>query len=1210
MSIATNLLYCMKLPLLSICITLLFLSSCHLNNTLFKKIPSSHSGIYFNNKIEENDSINPVDVVNVYNGGGVGVGDFNNDGLQDIFFTGNMVPSKLYINKGNLEFEDITDKAGVDGMGRWARGVSIIDINNDGLPDIYICNTIYKDSLRRKNILYINQGADKDGIPHFKDMAADYGLDAHLQSTMAYFFDYDNDGDLDMYLVVNGANNFRDPSQFRPSNSNVAPSVGKLFRNDWDSSKNHSVFQDVSVQAGINLEGLGHAATICDINKDGWKDIYISNDFISDNILYINNHDGSFTNRSKEYFKHTSLNAMGQDVVDINNDGLADVFELDMSPNDNYRKKTMLNSGNYFTYQNFEMFHHQYQYVRNTFQLNQGPRVLQDDSIGAPAFSEIAFMSGIAETDWSWTPLIADFNNDSYRDVIITNGFPKDVTDHDFMAFRRENPAAMITPKMELIKKIPEVKLHNYAFQNKDGYHFADVTDNWGLQQPTFSDGAAYADLDNDGDLDMVINNINQEALVYENTARNEKDSASHFLQVSLKGDPKNIEGLGAFVSIYYDGNKRQVFENSPFRGYLSTDQNIAHFGLGMTATVDSLVVEWPANKKQTIKNVKADQKLSVDIKNAIQSATSVNDVTDRNDLFTDVTQKIGINYKHEQRDFIDFNIQKLLPHKFSEYGPGIAVGDINGDGLDDFIVGASPNHSTMTFTQNANGSFLETPIITNADQARYKRKDDRGVLLFDADGDGDLDLYVSSGGYSDNLNDSAYADVFWVNDGKGRFKLDSSAIPYNTTSKFCVRACDFDKDGDLDLFIAGRVKPSNYPAPVSSFIYRNDSKDGKIKFTDVTASVAPALNNIGLTCDALWTDFNNDGWIDLVVTGEWMPIRFLKNDHGSFKDVSSSTGILNKVGWWNSIVAGDFDNDGDMDYVVGNLGENSFYKASDSFPVRIYAKDFDGNGVLECIPTKFMKDKADGELKEFPGPNRDDVIDQMPFLRKKFPTYKDFAHATFADLFTPEQAKGMLKLEANFLQHAFIRNNGNGKFSIEPLPEACQLSAFNGMVADDFDGDGNLDICVNTNDYSTDPSNGRYDALNGLVLKGDGRGHFSVLSILQSGIFIPGNGKALAKLKGANNSYLLVSTQNRGPVQVFRKRTADEIISVKPDDVFCVIDLGNGKKQRVELNYGSSFLSQGGRFLSILPEVKSCMIMNSKGESRNWTKTSVTSKN
>jgi hypothetical protein len=765
------------------------------------------------------------------------------------------------------------------------------------------------------------------------------------------------------------------------------------------------------------------------------------------------------------------------------------------------------------------------------------------------------------------------------------------------MAYRRESP--IVAPKNQLLKKIPQVKLHNYAFQNKGGYLFKDVTESWGLLQPTFSAGAACADLDNDGDLDMVINNIDDEALVYENTSRKKNDSSSHYLQVVLKGDEKNIGGFGAFISIYYNKNKKQVYENSPYRGYLSTNQNLAHFGLGNSTIVDSVVIKWPDDKIQILKNVQADKKITVDIKDAIDHNKQTNNFIDRSNLFTDITRQSGITYVHQQTDFIDFNIQKLLPHKFTEYSPGIAVGDINGDKMDDFITGGSPHHSAVLFTQKKDGSFSQNTLL-DREPDFGKKSDDRGLLLFDADGDGDLDLYISSGGYADDPDDIAYVDAFYLNDGKGKFSPNTSAIPLSKVSKFCVRACDYDKDGDLDLFIAGRVKPWNYPQPVSSFIYRNDSKNGSVKFTDVTSSIAPELENIGLTCDAIWTDFDNDGWTDLILAGEWMPIKFLKNVQGKFKDITSTSGISNKIGWWNSIVPGDFDNDGDIDYVAGNLGENSFYKASDSLPVRIYAKDFDGNGVLECIPTKYIVDRIEGSLKEYPAPNRDDIIDQMPFLKKKFPTYKTFGEATYAQLFSPEQSKDMIQLQANYFEHAFIRNKGNGKFSIEPLPALAQMSILNGMVADDFDGDGNLDLCINTNDYSTDPANGRYDALNGLLLKGDGEGHFNPLTILQSGIFISGNGKGLAQLRGVNDSYLLVSTQNRGPVQIFKNKAASTLIAVQPNDNFCMIDFGEGKKQKREFYYGSSFLSQGSRFILMPRGAKSCMAVNVKGEVRN----------
>src|SRR5450432_1894128 len=585
------------------CVYILGLSSCK-KKTMFEQISSSHSGISFNNSIIENDSINPLNVVNIYNGGGVGIGDFNNDGLQDIFFTGNMVSCKLYLNKGNFEFEDITEKAGVEGLGRWARGVSIVDINNDGLMDIYICNTIYKDSLRRRNILYVNQGLDQDGIPHFKDMAAEYGLDIHVQSTMASFFDYDNDGDLDMYLTVNEASNGNNPSDFIHRNSNGAPpSMGRLFRNDMDTLLKHPVFHDVSKQAGIKYEGFGHSATICDINNDGWKDIYVSDDFLSNNILYINNQNGTFTDKSKDYFKHTSFNSMGQDVVDINNDGLADVVELDMNTKDNYRKKMMLGSNNFNTYQNFGKFNYQFQYVRNTFQLNQGPR-LDNDTVGAPVFSEIGFMSGMSQTDWSWTPVITDFDNDGYRDMIVTNGFPRDVSDHDFIAYR--DKAHDLVEPSKMLDKIPVIKLVNYAFKNRDGLTFDDVSADWGISIPSFSNGAVYADLDNDGDMDMIINNINDEAFVYENTSHKKGDTTSHYLQIAFKGDKLNINGLGAFADIYYNGTKHQVYENNPYRGYLSSNQAIAHFGLGISFLIDSVVIRWPGQRKQTIKNVHA----------------------------------------------------------------------------------------------------------------------------------------------------------------------------------------------------------------------------------------------------------------------------------------------------------------------------------------------------------------------------------------------------------------------------------------------------------------------------------------------------------------------------------------------------------------------------------------------------------------------------
>ncbi|TSD67420.1 RNA-binding protein [Inquilinus sp. KBS0705] len=1182
----------LKFPIL-IAVTL-FIFSCK-KATLFQKIPSSQSGIDFNNKIVENDSINPLDKLNIYNGGGVGIGDFNNDGLPDIYFVGNAVSNRLYINKGDMKFDDVTKKAGVGGKGGWGRGVAVVDINNDDLPDIYVCNTLLNDSVKRMNLLYINQGAGKDGVPIFKEEAREYGLNINVHSTMASFFDYDNDGDLDMYLTVNEAQSNDNTSAFRPIVvDGTARSTGRLYRNDYNAALKHPVYTNVSKQAGILIEGYGHAASIADINRDGWKDIYVTNDFLPNNILYINNHDGTFTDRTKEYFRHTATSAMGQDIQDINNDGLADVFELDMDPEDNYRKKMFMPGTSYQLYQNFDFYGYQYQYNHNTLQLNQGPRLGQQDTVGAPIFSEVAFFSGVAQTDWSWAPMITDFDNDGYRDIVVTNGYPRDVTDHDFITFRNESYA--VATKKQVLEQIPIVKISNYAFRNNNKLQFEDVTKNWGLDEPSFSNGAVYADLNNDGAMDMIVNNIDGEAFIYKNTLREKDKADNHYLQIQFKGAAQNKDGIGAWADIYYNHGKHQVYENTPFRGYLSTIQNIAHFGLGNVSTVDSVVIKWQNGKQQTLKNVKADQVLKVDIANAGSNYNFNIPTVNKASLFTEVTKAVGINYMHKSDDFIDFNIQKLLPHKLSEYSPAIAVGDVDGNGFDDMVVGGTSKYPAQVLLQQASGKFIQRDLVpAKAITGKYK---DEGLLLFDADGDGDLDLYVASGGYEDEPNSKSYQDRIYMNDGKGNYTLQPNALPANFTSKLCVKAVDYDKNGKLDLFVSGRVDPWNYPKPVSSFILRNDSKKGELKFTDVTPTVAKSLKNIGLVCDAAFTDYDNDGWPDLVITGEWMPVTFLKNDHGVFKNATKTSGVQNKLGWWNTIAGGDFDHDGDIDYIVGNTGLNTFYKATDQYPLYITAKDFDNNNSFDAFPSVFLKDK-DGDMKEFPAHTRDDIVKQMISMRIKFQNYKSYAVATMDSVITPKMREGAIRLKANILQSCYLRNDGKGKFTMIPLPLQAQVSQLSGIVVDDFDGDGNLDVALSGNDYGTEVTTGRYDAFNGLLLKGDGKGGFSPLTIMQSGIYIPGDGKALVKLRGAKGQYLIAATQYKDALKLFELKKPVKTVALQPMDMFAIIKYKSGKSAKQEFYNGGSFLSQSGRFFNIDAAMASVTITDNLGHTR-----------
>jgi len=1186
---------CKSVKLSIVVLFVIFLISCSNNSTLFKRIDGSASGITFSNTITENDSINPIDLEFLYNGGGVAVGDFNRDGLPDLYFTASTSSNKLYLNEGNLKFKDVTEACHVTGEGRWSSSAAIVDINNDGWDDIYVCNSIKSNPAQRKNVLYINQGIPEGkDYPVFKESAEEYGLADTSFSVVAAFSDFDNDGDLDMFLVTTKLAK-RSSVNFKNSKDSIRTDVDKLFINDWDSTLHHAVFKDVSKQAGINEYGYGLGVAVADINNDGWKDIYVTNDFYGSDNLFINNKNGTFTNKIGQYIKHTSQNAMGVDIEDINNDGLGDILSVDMNPEDNYRKKKNMSSGNYYIFQSMMNEKLALQYVRNTLQLNMGATMKGNDSIGEPIFGDVSFYTHTAETDWSWNPSIADFNNDGNRDIIITNGYPRDVTDHDFVAFRAVSQKIM--GKKDLIAEIPVIKVANYAYENKGDLNFENTTTAWGLDQPSFSNGAVAVDLDKDGDLDYVINNINETAFVYENTLNRKDKVNKNYIDIQFEGGNQNKKGIGTVAEIYYNGGK-QVYDNEPCRGYLSYVDAKAHFGLDTFKFIDSVIIRWPNHTKQIIKNVKANQLLTVREKDAELNDDWTIPVFNHNILFTDITAAANINYIPKENDYIDFDKERLLPHKLSQYGPGLAAADVDGNGLDDIYVGGSADNAGALLMQQSDGTFKQKTMPDVITSTETSRPENMGALFFDADNDGDADLWCAGGSDEYAANTNGYADKFYVNDGNGNFTLDTAVLSINYTSKSCIRAADYDHDGDLDLFIGGRCLPGNYPMPVNSFIYRNDTKNGVIKFTDVTTSVCKALQNMGMVCDAVWTDFDNDGALDLIVAGEWMPVRFFRNKAGKFEDVTAETGIGNCKGWWNSLVAGDFDNDGDIDYIAGNLGNNSFFRASEAYPAKVYAKDFDNNGNIDPVITLFMKDEH-GMMKEFPALNRDDITGQIPAMKKQFLTYKSFAVADIHQLFNQDQLKGAMVLEANNFSSCFIQNEGSGKFVLKPLPPLAQLAPINGMVAADVNHDGNLDVVLCGNDYGNEVTAGRYDAMNGLVLLGDGNGNFTPQTIEQSGFYVPGDAKALIQLRGINNQCLLAASQNQAPVKLFREKANYTIVQVNPDDSYVLIKLKNDRERKQELYYGTGFLSQSGRFIIKDENTKRITVTNAKGIKR-----------
>lgn len=1157
----------------------LFSSCRHETGTLFRLVPSEESGITFANDLQENDTLNILTQEYIYNGGGVATGDFNNDGLTDIFFTGNMQGNKLYLNRGELHFDDVTEAAGVAAKDRWNQGVALADVNGDGLLDIYVCTTFYKDSARRANMLFVNQGAGKDGVPSFREEAKAYGIANTDYSTNAAFLDYDRDGDLDLYVLVNILND-KIPTLYREKiNNGTALNNDRLYRNNGNGT-----FSDVTMQAGIVHEGYGLGIAVADINQDGWPDMYISNDYISNDILYINQHDGTFVNTIGLSMGHESMFSMGNDAADFNNDGLVDIVTLDMLGETSYRQKTTMGNKSYQSYIHNETYGYEYQYIRNMLQMNDGV-----DSTGRVRFSEIGLMSGIYRTDWSWSPLFADFDNDGYKDLIITNGFPKDLTDRDFSNFR-SGPARNIASISFMLDSIPVAKIPNYAYRNNGDLTFRDVTRDWGMYTPAFSNGAAFADLDNDGDLDYLVNNINDKAFLYENRLYGgTSDTVSaHYLRVKLKGSAGNASGLGAKVTLHYGHGKLQFHDHSIYRGYISTVEDIIHFGLGNVQQVDTVHVVWPDGHEQLLTGVKANQVLTVDYALA-KSAPSLSEKT-KLWLVKDVHDSKAIRFRHREADKIDFNIQRTLPHKFSQAGPGLAVGDVNGDGLEDIVAGGSAGEGRTIFTQGKAGVFT-------ARVEPGKDEEEEGLLLFDADGDGDQDLYCVTGSLEFDPGSRKYRDMLLRNDGKGNFSADTTAVPDIRASGSCVRAADFDGDGDLDLFVGGRTVPGSYPLPGRSAILQNDNG----KFSDVTGRVCAGLDSAGMVTDALWTDFDADGKTDLLLVGEFMPLTFYKNTGKELKRITS--GLEDCTGWWNSLAAADFDHDGDMDYIAGNLGLNNNFHASAEFPLRVYAKDFDKNGAMDPILACYFKASQDSDVKRlYPMHFWDELNSQSPRFRQQFVNYKHYARSPLESILTDADRKGALVLEARWMASGYVENLGNGRFAMHALPALAQVAPVNGIVVTDLNNDGHDDVVMVGNDYGNEVFAGRYDAFTGLVLLGNGRGGFDVVPSRKSGFYVPGDAKALVRLVSGSED-LLVASQNRDSLAVFAPiRTMKDLVAVfVPSLLDCRAELvfADGTKAVKEFYYGAGYLSQSSRRLRIPAGVKKLIVYTSTGASR-----------
>ena len=1133
------------------------------DENLFEALPASRTGINVANRIIDKKELNIFNYRNFYNGGGVAIGDVNNDGWADVYVTSNFEKNHLYLNKGknapNLwQFDDVTIRAGVGGTKAWSTGVTFADVNGDGLMDIYVCNAGNIKGDKRGNELFINQGIGPDGVPKFIDKATEYGLLDGGFSTHAAFFDYDRDGDLDMYLLNNS---FTPVGKLQYQNfRKLRDALGghKLFRNETirkeqgitgkgqenkiSEQKKSPIFTDVSEEAGIygSLIAFGLGITIGDVNEDNWLDIYISNDFYERDYLYINQRDGTFKESLEESMNHISLSSMGADIADINNDGLLDIFVTDMLPRDDKRLK--MNS----VFEGYELSEFKlkqdywHQYMRNMLHLNQGVRSQkrpplrsevgskETSSVSTPAFTEVGQMAGVHATDWSWGALIFDMDNDGQKDLFIANGIVRNLTDQDYVAFLSDqsNIQAMIEGRMQFdyrkfVEMISTTPIPNFAFRNKGNLQFEDKATNWGLGEPGFSNGAAYGDLDNDGDLDLVVNNNNAALGVFRNQSVEKLET--HFLRVKLKGIGANPHAIGAKVYVYQK-SQTQYLQQMPNRGFQSSSDLNLVFGLGENAQIDSLTVIWPDDKKQSLKTVKADTEITLDYKSAKELwKIPFPKVTVA--PFKDVTGTSGLNFLHQENDFVDYNRDGLLKQMYSTQGPALAVGDVNNDGLDDAYIGGGARKPRTLFIQQPNGTFIKS--VQSAFSAPNPA-DETAALFFDADGDKDVDLYVVTGGNEFLPQDKLLADVLYLNDGKGNFTV-STGLPNLLENGSCVAAADYDRDGDQDLFVGTRMISGQYGYHPNSYLLQND---GSGHFSDVTKQVM-ANNQLGMVTDARWVDLDKDGYPELIAVGDWMPILILQNQKGKFPQ-SLNRAIPNSNGWWNTLEPADIDGDGDMDFIIGNLGRNTKLQCSEKEPAELYVNDFDHNGSVEQIIVCYNPDG-----KAYPMVLKPDLQKVLPVIKKRFVKHADYAGQSIEAIFTNEQLSGVQKRTVSQPNSSLLINTGKGNFELHALPWEAQLSPIFGITTTDYDHDGKLDILLTGNFFDVLPELGRYDANDGLILKGTGKNskgepQFVAIKPAQSGFLVGGQVRRMRKARTTGGKELIILAKNKDKAQVF----------------------------------------------------------------------------